>query len=64
VNSSPTSEPDGYIESEVLDLNGVSLAKLRTLGGAKFNRALQHAVDQAGTPRFAKGGSCSSADFS
>lgn len=34
------------IESELLDLGGVSLARLRTLDGSEVRRALRHAVER------------------
>jgi len=37
---------DAGIESELLDLDGVSLTRLRTLDGSELRRALQHAVER------------------
>lgn len=34
------------IESELLDLGGVSLARLRTLDGSELRKALRHAVER------------------
>jgi hypothetical protein len=34
------------IESELLDLGGVSLTRLRTLDGREMRRALRHAVER------------------
>ncbi|MGW3958593.1 hypothetical protein ACWED2_02145 [Amycolatopsis sp. NPDC005003] len=34
------------IESELVDLGGVSLTRLRTLDGGEMRRALRHAVER------------------
>ncbi|GLY34809.1 hypothetical protein Amsp01_008330 [Amycolatopsis sp. NBRC 101858] len=34
------------IESELVDLGGVSLARLRTLDGGEMRKALRHAVER------------------
>ncbi|MFT7869964.1 MULTISPECIES: hypothetical protein [Amycolatopsis] len=36
---------DGF-ESELVDLGGVSLARLRTLDGGEMRKALRHAVER------------------
>lgn len=35
------------IESELLDLGGVSLTRLRTLDGGELRKSLRHAVERA-----------------
>jgi hypothetical protein len=35
------------IESELLDLDGVSLTRLRTLDGGELRKSLRHAVERA-----------------
>ena len=37
---------DAEIESELLDLGGVSITRLRTLDGGEIRRALRHAVER------------------
>lgn len=43
----PRSGGEAGIESELLDLGGVSLSRLRTLDGGELRRALRHAVERA-----------------
>jgi len=40
------SDADAGIESELLDLGGVSITRLRTLDGGEIRRALRHAVER------------------
>ncbi|WP_410640780.1 hypothetical protein [Amycolatopsis sp. lyj-346] len=49
------------IESELVDLGGVSLIRLRTLGGGEMRRALQHAVDRVAHIQVTASGSSGSA---
>ncbi|HKN55517.1 MAG TPA: hypothetical protein VJX66_23680 [Amycolatopsis sp.] len=42
----PRSVQEAGIESELLDLSGVSLTRLRTLDGGQLRRSLRHAVER------------------
>jgi hypothetical protein len=46
VTQQPRSGREAGIESELLDLGGVSLARLRTLDGSELRKALRHAVER------------------
>jgi hypothetical protein len=59
VSSSPDAASDG-VESQLLDLDAVSFASLRSLETAGLRRAIQHVEDQSGTPSKTET-SCSSA---
>lgn len=47
VMQTPRSVREAGIESELLDLGGVSLTRLRTLDSSKMRKALRHAVERA-----------------
>jgi hypothetical protein len=59
----PPNEVDIAVESRLMDLGAIPLATLRQLNGTEFNRTLRYVVEQTGTPRLAKGGSCSNLGF-
>ncbi|MFB9682885.1 hypothetical protein [Amycolatopsis plumensis] len=42
----PRSSTEPQIESELLDVNGIPLAKLRTLDHGGLRKALRHAVER------------------
>jgi len=42
----PRSVRETGIESELLDLGGVSLTRLRTMDGRELRRSLRHAVER------------------
>jgi hypothetical protein len=42
----PHTMRENGIESELLDLSGVSLSRLRTLDGNSLRRSLRHAVER------------------
>ncbi|MGV9364913.1 hypothetical protein [Amycolatopsis sp. NPDC003731] len=50
-----TEEP--AVESELVDLGGVSLIELRTLGGPRLRSSLRHAVERASHIRVTASGS-------
>lgn len=42
----PRSGREAEVESELLDLSGVSLARLRTLDSGELRQAMRHAVER------------------
>ena len=46
VTQTPRSVREAGIESELLDLGGVSLTRLRTMEGRELRRSLRHAVER------------------
>ncbi len=61
MSSHAAEDPESTFESQLIDLQAVSLPALRTLDSRTLQRALHHVVEQAERPSKTKT-SCSSAD--